>query len=128
MSFPKAFMLGFKSGEDLSANENRFVHFDATVPAGDVMKKVLAGLRAWGIQMNTPSATGPIEASVLGGAKLELGGTVSVGDELTSDALGRGVRVALAGEWVNAIALADGVIGDVIPVDKVFFESHTATP
>lgn len=128
MAFPKAFMLGFKSGEDLSANKNRFVHFDATVANGDTVKKVGAGGRAIGIQMNTPSSSGPIEASVKGGAKLECGGTVSAGEKLKSDASGRGIRVSGAGDWVNAIALADGVVGDLIPVAKAYFESHSATP
>jgi hypothetical protein len=50
----------------------------------------------------------------LGEAKLVLGGTVSAGDRVTSNASGAGVTATTG--TVGAIALKDGVAGDVIPV------------
>ena len=52
-------------------------------------------------------------------ALLKLGGTVSAGDRLTADASGQGVKVATtatAHTYVGAIALSNGVSGDLIDV------------
>lgn len=55
----------------------------------------------------------------VGWGELKLGGNVSFGDRLTSDAQGRGVAVASVGNTVVqtiGIAQADGVQDDIIPV------------
>ena len=52
-------------------------------------------------------------------AELEVGGTVSAGDRLKSDASGKGVKVATTGTTVQeygAVADQDGASGDVIRV------------
>lgn len=52
-------------------------------------------------------------------ANLKLGGTVTRGDKLTSDASGYGVTAAPAAgtnNQIGAVALVSGVSGDIIPV------------
>ena len=53
--------------------------------------------------------------------ELTLGGTVTLGDRLASDATGRGVVTTTTGDWVGAIAMEDGVVTDVIKVIKKGF-------
>jgi hypothetical protein len=50
---------------------------------------------------------------------LMLGGTVTQGDSLKSDAAGMGVVTTTTGDWVGAIAMASGVAGQAIPVQTV---------
>lgn len=52
-----------------------------------------------------------------GGAKLRLGGTVTAGDLLTSDASGRGIATTTANNRAGAVADEDGVEGDIIGVE-----------
>jgi hypothetical protein len=54
------------------------------------------------------------------GCRLELGGTVSAGDRLTADSSGRGVATTTTGQWIGAVALINGVIGDEIPVQPIY--------
>lgn len=49
-------------------------------------------------------------------AKVKLGGTVSEGDPLCSDANGKGIVSTAAGEYIFGRALEDGVSGDIIRV------------
>lgn len=57
---------------------------------------------------------------VSGEAELELGGAVTRGQRLTSDANGKGVTTAVAGNILGAIARTSGVAGDIIPVFVIF--------
>lgn len=68
----------------------------------------------------TPFASGGV-------AQLLLGATVTGGDNLKSDATGRGVKVGAAStkQNVGAIAQRSGVINDVIPVQIVIFQEDT---
>lgn len=54
-----------------------------------------------------------------GGAKGKLGGTVSAGDMLTSDANGKLVATTTAGNRYIAMAMEDGVANDLIAVEVV---------
>lgn len=70
-----------------------------------------------------------VDLTQVGWAELKLGGTVSAGDPLTSDAEGRGVKAApVAGTEVRvaAIAMADGELDEIIPV--LVAPSVLATP
>lgn len=59
-----------------------------------------------------------------GQPELELGGSVSAGDLLTSDADGKGVEAA-SGKRYGAMALVDGVDGDIIPVQSCYGVMNT---
>ncbi|CAN0654332.1 DUF2190 domain-containing protein [Nitratireductor aquimarinus] len=70
-----------------------------------------------------------VDLTQVGWAELKLGGAVSAGDLLTSDADGRGVKaVPVAGTEVRvaAIAMADGELDEIIPV--LVAPSVLATP
>lgn len=77
-----------------------------------------------GAQGDALTVHGPGESMVM----LELGGTVTVGDKLKSDADGKGVVVATSGpvQNVGAIALRGGASGELIPV-LVHVESQPAS-
>lgn len=47
---------------------------------------------------------------------LQAGGTVTTGDELTSDSSGRGVTTTTTGQIIGARAMQSGVSGDLIKV------------
>ena len=60
-----------------------------------------------------------------GVTQLQLGGTVTAGDRLKSDAAGKGVVIATTGttiQNVGGVARRSGVSGDVIPV-QVYIDS-----
>lgn len=59
-----------------------------------------------------------VDVIQVGIAELELGGTVTRGDFLTSDANGMGVAAA-TGNRIGARAEVSGVAGDIIPVKLV---------
>ena len=85
-----------------------------------------------GIKTNVPALKEQSGDVVwLGEAELKLGGTVKAGDRLTSDANGCGIDAGgttvevkkgdtptakASSDVVKAIARADGVVGDIIPV------------
>lgn len=64
---------------------------------------------------------GPPEKDV----SLVLGGTVTTGQFIKSDANGEGVASTADQEDVGAIAMADGVAGDAIPVQLIVMERST---
>ena len=55
------------------------------------------------------------------GVMLKLGGTVTRGDQLTSDGSGQGITTTTTADWVGAIALDSGVANDIIPVQLVAY-------
>jgi hypothetical protein len=69
-----------------------------------------------GVSGSQPVDSGyAVDVARTGIAEVKLGGTVSAGDDITSDANGRGVALTGAGQSVGR-AEKDGVEGDVIPV------------
>lgn len=70
-----------------------------------------------GIGQDKPAAIDrPWAVQIDGVSKLKLGGTVTDGQRIKSDATGQGVATTTATDNVGALALADGVSGDIIPV------------
>ncbi len=86
-----------------------------------VIKSAAATSKNMGIALNaTTTAEDKVEvAGVGGGAKVLLGDTVAFGDLITSDSAGKGVATVTAGDRYVAMALEDGVVGDLIAVDVV---------
>lgn len=104
---------------------------EGTIPANRFVKPgaadygVLAGAAATdkliGISQDVIDAASgdPVDVIHDGIANLKLGGTVTRGDLLASDASGQGVTAAPttgANARYGAVALVSGVSGDVIPV------------
>ena len=65
-------------------------------------------------QCASTAAEDLLEVAVMGGAKVKIGGTVSVGDLLTSDSSGLAVATTSANDRVIGIAMESGVVNDVI--------------
>lgn len=88
---------------------------DDTIAAGTASTEELIGIS----QHATTVAGEEIRIAMSGISELKLGGTVTRGARITSDASGQGVEIgAVAGTNYNSIgmALASGVAGDIIPV------------
>lgn len=114
---------------------SRFVKIDTTAGVKDRVLQATAGDKIYGISFvgtrNAPYA--PLDdgyiaiagefLSIYGPSakdvRLELGGTVTQGDSLKSDANGKGVTTTSTGDWIGAIAMDAGVSGDVIRVQVI---------
>ena len=78
--------------------------------------------KIFGISITEGAAIGGrLDVHMIGIADLELGGTVSFGDPLTSDANGKGIELSstvlsASSARCGGIALQDGVSGDIIKV------------
>lgn len=104
---------------DLSAKQYYFVLAAGTL-AG-------AGAQALGVLQNNPASGDAAGVRVMGVSKVVLGGTVAVGDLISSDANAKGVKYTaasvaagtpepLSGTHVLGIALEAGDAGDLIAV------------
>ncbi|MBT9137669.1 MAG: hypothetical protein DDT31_00207 [Syntrophomonadaceae bacterium] len=94
---------------------NRFIK--PGTGAGSILTAAAATDLIIGVSSNiVDAATGDMcDGILLGIANLKLGGTVAYGARLTSDATGRGVA-ATGTNSVGGIAMAAGVVNDIIPV------------
>ena len=109
---PDTLGISMIAGADLSARLYRFGKYGA---AGVVACSV-AGEAAHLIIASKPDTAGlAVDGWTERKPIIECGGTVSAGDNLTTDSVGRAVT-AVAGQVVNAIAMSDGVVGAFIPV------------
>lgn len=112
----------FKAEADLSAKQYHFVKLGTA--DGQIVASA-ANNNAVGVLLNDPQLNDAAEVAVDGGALVQLGGTVTRGDLLESDAAGKAVLAAGAGNHqVRAIARHSGVANDIIPV-KIVYMSHT---
>jgi hypothetical protein len=96
-------------------NEYRFVKVgtDNTIKS---VAQATAGAAIFGVAQYRQDDGKPIAPSIVGVGDLIIGGTVSAGNRLKSDANGKGVATDGAGQEYGAIALIDGVSEDRIPV------------
>lgn len=94
---------------DLSAKIYRFGKLTSSGP--NVCS--VAGERADFVIGNKPTSGKPVDAWVERKVMVELGGSVTVGDALTTDANGAAIT-ASSGQYTNAIALESGTAGAVI--------------
>ena len=91
-----------------------FAKFGADDDTADLATAATDGIM--GILQHTTATAGDIVRLMLVGiSRLKLGGTVTRGKPVTSDASGKGVQ-ATAGQSYGGIAFASGVSGDIIPV------------
>lgn len=102
----------FTAAADLSAKLNRFGKHTST----GINVCSVAGERADGVIGSKPKNLGEgVDLFIQRVLPVEAGGTVTEGDELTTDSVGRAV-VATSGQFVNAIAAESGVIGQYIAI------------
>lgn len=97
------------SGSDLSANQYAFVDRNAS---GELVL-VGAGLAANGVLYEKPSAQGrPAAVAISGVAKVALGGTVVVGDDVAAAANGLCVA-ATTGDVILGVCVIGGANGEI---------------
>lgn len=112
LTFVKAYTAGG------AINANSIVKYGASDYA--VLQSGAVSDHNMGITTEVATVSGDRVDVVLGGiADLKLGGTVTRGDRITSDASGNGVTAAPAAgtnNWIVGIAVISGVSGDLIPV------------
>lgn len=106
-------VVSLPANADLSTKRYYIVDINSS---GKVVTQSSAGGRAVGVLNNKPSAADEAAAVQIGGvAKVILGGTVTAGDNVQSDANGKGITAA-SGDSVLGIALTSGVSGDIVNV------------
>lgn len=109
------------SSGDLQTKQFYIVKLD-TATQGGVLLAAAASDQIIGVLQNKPgtgSISGVNHAAVvriLGISKVIAGGTVAVGDWLTSDANGKAVATTTAGDYVIGRSLNAGSSGDIISV------------
>lgn len=99
---------------------NRFVKFGAA-DYGALLAAAASDLIV-GVSDLTAATGEDVDVTMAGPAELILGGAVTRGQKLTSDANGAGVAAAPAAgtnNQIGAVALISGVAGDIIPVHVV---------
>lgn len=98
---------------DLSASQYRFVDITGVHNCGAV---AASGQRSIGVLQNKPDAANKAATvAVHGVSKVECGGSVTAGDEVTTDASGKAVTAA-GGNHVLGVALDTGADTELIPV------------
>lgn len=116
MSHNLRFAKSFNAGGALAANSIAKVGANdyGVLPAAAATDKLL------GITTEIPATSGErVDVALLGVADLKLGGTVTRGDLITSDASSNGVTSAPAAgvnHRIVGVAQVSGVSGDLIPV------------
>lgn len=99
--------VGLIAGADLSAKLYRF----GKMSSSNVVACSVAGERADGVIVSAPAASGrAVDLAVDRVIPVEYGDTVTKGDSLTTDSVGRAVT-ATTGQYVNGIALVSGTVG-----------------
>lgn len=101
-----------KATADLSTKQYRFLKPDLATD-GQANVAAAASDLLIGVLQNTPALGEAIQLRTIGISKILLGGTVTRGDRLTSDAVGRAIT-AVGAVVVGAIAVQSGLVGDII--------------
>ena len=105
--------LRFNAIAEAIVNEYRFVKMGT---ADDKVIQATAGAKILGISPDYIAAGKAIAPQTAGQAELILGGGITRGQKIKSDADGKGVYADTNKDEYGAVALRSGVAGDVIPV------------
>lgn len=103
------------AGEDLSTAQYKFVKLDN----GDGTVKAVDGAtdRPFGVLQNSPTSGQIAEVTIVGGSKVECGGTASVGQPLFSSASATAVTLAFgttaSAAFVVGTFVEDAAAGDI---------------
>jgi hypothetical protein len=113
--------MGFISTNDLSAagSYGKVVKIDSSNAPTNIVLAGANGTAAIGVLIDTPAAgqTGTVRLRTSAGTSfIRLGGTVAVGDAITSNASALGITTVTAGDQIIGYALSAGVSGDIIEI------------
>jgi hypothetical protein len=113
-------LMGFISTNDLSTTAiGSIVKIDSSNAPSNIVLAAAGTDKSIGVLVDQPLAgqTGTVRLrSAAGTLFVKLGGTVAVGDAITSNASGAGIVTVTAGDEVLGRALQAGVSGDVIEI------------
>ncbi len=105
---------GFKAGADLSTNQYNIVKLNSS---GNVILATAATDKIIGVLNDKPRANGTGDVrlrSAAGTLNVKLGGTVALGDAVTTNASSVGITTTTAGDQILGYALEAGVSGQII--------------
>jgi hypothetical protein len=92
----------------------RFLQLD-TANAGNVILPAGAGQAVIGVMQNAPRLNESAQFAFIGATKVQLGGTVTVGELLMTDANGNAVAYSAAtGNVAVGYSKGAGVVGDIL--------------
>lgn len=111
------------AGEDMSAKQHYIVQLSAT---GTLEVAEGATDLIVGVLQNEPLSGEAALYRFEGTAKVKLGGTVAIGDWVTTDTAGKGVATTTDGDIVIGRALEAGVDGDIIEVQMAIHHLYIA--
>lgn len=119
MQLAKGLVLNYKAGA--TVNPHRIVKFGAddltliqATGSTDALIAVSDNVGYDPTNTNNRYPQAKLDAIFSDAAELEYGGTVTRGDSITSDSVGRGIKAGgVAGQKTIGIALKDGVVGDI---------------
>lgn len=97
------------AGADLSSAQFKFVESNSS---GTVTVTNAAGEYVLGVLQNNPASGQAATVAVGGISKVVLGGTVSINDQISTDASGRAIA-ATTGHKIVGIAIKGGAVGEV---------------
>ncbi len=111
------YSITLEAGEDLSAEQYRFVDIDTARARSCVVTGDGGTARTVGVLQNAPDAVGnAATVGVQGVSRVEAGAAVVVGALVSADATGKAVT-ATTGERVLGVALeAASATGEIIPI------------
>jgi Uncharacterized conserved protein (DUF2190) len=106
-----------KAGADLSTTgQNLFVKLQSD---GTIIAVAAATDRPIGVLTNNPKSGQEGSVVLVGGVKLTAGGTVAVGDPITTDATGKAVKITVGTDttkYILGTAITGGASGEIITV------------
>lgn len=120
MAFTEGSFKSFLSTNDLSAvaNQNCIVKMDSA--ANSIVLAAAGTDKSIGILQNSPKAGGTANVRMRSGgstAQVIAGGTVNIGDPVTSDSSGHAVVTTTAGHQILGYALYAAASGDVFEIE-----------
>lgn len=113
---PNALKITLVAGADLSAAQFKFVKLNAS---GQAILCAAATDKPIGVLQNAPTSGQEAEVTVIGGTKVVLGGSVTEGAAVGTNASGVGVALTVGTDttkYVVGQALTEGASGEVITV------------
>lgn len=102
-----------KAGADLSSEANAQYRIVKLSSSGVVLASAATD-KLYGVLQNKPTSARAATVGVEGTTKIKAGGTIAIGDSLTSDANGAAIATTTSGNAVIAIARQAGASGDLI--------------
>lgn len=119
--------LNFPSGADFTVGGTTFnaPYSIVKLSAGKVVQSAAATDKHIGVLYNCPDANGTADVlsiNASGTAKVQAGGTISVGNFITANASGLAVATTSAGDFVIGIAVEAASSGQIFAYQPIFIK------